>query len=150
MLGALRRAREPTVVELLEAAAAMMAEIDPGGTRDHSARWRAAVAARRTRPDIFERVVIAADELASLGVQMVRCDPYADAGVEGCLSLFESLVEAEGHTLATLERDTPAVQLMRRWYPDLRAAKLPVSVKAMRGHHDTALALHGLLARLAA
>jgi len=150
MLGALRRAREPTVVELLEAAAAMMAEIDPDGTRDRSSRWRAAVAARRTKPDIFDRVVLAADELASLGVQMVRCDPYATAGVDGCLQLLASLVDAEGHTLVTLERDTPAVQLMRRWYPGLQAAALPMSVKKMRGHHETALALHGLLAKLAA
>ena len=150
MLGALRRAREPTVVELLEAVAAMTAEIDPEGTRDHSSRWRAAMVARRTKADIFDRVILAADDLAALGVQMARCDPYSPPGVDGCLRLLASLVEAEGHTLVTLERDTPAVQLQRRWFPDLHAAALPVAVRKMRGHHDTAVALHGLLAKLAA
>jgi hypothetical protein len=119
----------------------MVAEVDPNGERDHRSHWDARLSARRTKPDLFERVRWTADELTVLGAEMAHTDD---------LELFATLVGREEAPLGRLEKDTPAVQLMRRFHPDLHAAALPVAVRALRRQHDGAEHVLRLLGRIAA
>jgi hypothetical protein len=141
LIGAVQREMPATIRALMAAVARCMAEIDPEGKRDHRSHWDATVAARRTKPDLFDRLRFSSDELIVIATQMANC---------GDLELFAVLVERETVPLVRLERDVPAVQLMRRWFPDLRAADLPVAVRAMRRQHDVAVVAVQLLSSLAA
>jgi hypothetical protein len=141
MLGALKAEQAPIVPLLVTAIAEMVHEIDPEGKRDHRSHWDTALVARRAKVDLFDRVRFAGDELVVLATQLAHCDE---------LDVFVVLVMREDDPLTRLERDVPAVQLQRRWYPDLRAASLPVTVKAMRKQHLAALAVVDLLGKLAA
>jgi len=146
MFGALCRQREAIVAQLVSARTAMMAEIDPKGERDHRSHWDTTVAARRNKPDIFDRVWFGVDELVVL--QMAHCGDDHETCIDATLIRLARLVEAETVPLERLERDVPAVQLYRRWFPDLSASALPVAVRAMRKQHTLASSLCELLDHL--
>jgi hypothetical protein len=148
MFGALCRQREAIVAQLVSATTAMMAEVDPKGERDHRSHWDATVASRRTKPDIFDRVRYGVDELVVL--QMAHCGDFHETCIDATLVRLARLVEAETVPLERLERDVPAVQLYRRWFPDLNASTLPVAVRAMRKQHTLASSLCELLDHLEA
>ena len=141
LVGAVQRERPATIRALMAAVARVVAEIDPEGKRDHRSHWDATLAARRTKPDFFDALRWASDELVVLAVEIANSED---------LVIFAALVEREADPLARLERAVPAVQLMRRWHKDLRAAELPVAVKAMRRQHDVAVVAVQLLSSLAA
>ena len=141
LVGAVRRERPATIKALMAAVARVVAEIDPQGKRDHRSHWDATLVARRTRPDFFDALRWASDELVVLATEMANTED---------LLIFSVLVAREEDPLRRLERAVPAVQLQRRWYADLRAADLPIAVKAMRRQHDTAVMAVQLLSSLAA
>lgn len=141
MLRALRAERQETTVALMRAVAVMLSEIDPDGKRDHRSHWDATLTARRTKPDLFERLRWTANELTVLSAEMGCTDDLAALAV---------LLEREEAPLVRLERDTPAVQLQRRWFPDLHAAELPVAIRALRRQHEAAEHVLRLLGKVAA
>jgi hypothetical protein len=141
LLAAAQRERPATIRALMAAVARVVAEIDPDGKRDHRSHWDATLAARRTKPDFFDALRFASDELIVLAVEMTHTDD---------LAIFAALVDREVDPLGRLERAVPAIQLQRRWFADLRGADLPVAVKAMRRQHDVAVVAVQLLSSLAA
>lgn len=138
---AVQRERPATIKAMMAAVARVVAEIDPKGERDHRSHWDVTLSARRTKPDFFDQLRFASDELVVLGTEMANTDD---------LVIFAVLVEREADPLGRLERAVPAIQLQRKWYADLRASDLPVAVKAMRRQHDVAVVAVQLLSSLAA
>jgi hypothetical protein len=166
MLRALQAERSKTITDLMAAVATMMAEVDPGGVRDHRSLWELSPRERARRPDIFNRLRYGCDELVIIGTQMVNCQPWAtsvgrvglevsspaeqrDAAGE-TVGVFRLLVLREAGPLELLERDVKGVQLQRGLYPNLRAAALPRAVKDLRAQHTAAGSVVYLLGKVAA
>jgi hypothetical protein len=152
MLDGLCRARERTVVVLLEAAAQMFRDIDPDDQRDHRNLWELTGRERAQRPDLFDRVRFAGDELVVIGSQLAAWrggKPSPERDYAESVARFRTILEREQRPLVQLEHDVPAVQLERLHHPGLIIAALPQAVKAMRHHHDRALAVLEVLEELA-
>ncbi|HUB69429.1 MAG TPA: hypothetical protein VL984_03320 [Acidimicrobiales bacterium] len=146
--------REAVTLALMDAVRELVEELNPEHQRDHRSHWDAPRHSRHRRADIFDRVRWSADEIVVLSAQMVESQPWRtqlgrksleeasreerSLATSSTLRILARLVDAETNPLERLERDTPAVQLQRRHYPALRAAKLPVAVKAMRRQHQAA------------
>ena len=137
MLDALCRARARTLPALVEATAQMVRDIDTG----------------RPLSEIFQRVRSATDSLVLIGTELAGWHTSGQPGPDaylGVVKTFGTVLERESRPLAQLERDVPAVQLLRRRYPGLVVATLPLAVKRMRAQHDRAVGVLELLEELAA
>lgn len=153
MLEVIQAKRSVTVARLMTAVAQMVAELDPAGLRDHRSLWELPLKERAHKPDLFDRVRFAADELAVISAQLVAWKGGTNGPertLAAAVGLFGRLLEREQTPIVSLEHDVPALQFQRVSYPDLRAAELPKAVKAVRYEHDRACGCLELLEHLAA
>lgn len=153
VLEGLCRLRAMPVVQLHAEIARLLDQVDPAHQRDKRSLWELSGRERARKPDIFDRVRYAGDELAAVSTRLAACLPSA-RGTAGtadmyvvAVTAFASIITREERPLSQLEHAMPMIRVQYRSLGD-DLEGFSSALHSVRNQHKRAVDALELLATL--